>query len=158
MAENTKPKYTIAEIKELMKEAISALNVIRDCSQENGNKDFAEQVVQLMLTHAKDVLVATKFVAMPHQIPVHFFSLKLRYPQECEAGYQLDDKYIQDLLKSEDRSAREYGNRLERDKSSLEPKFLGDGIWDSSENCSDQGLSMFRMYNDFDMNRGDYNG
>lgn len=156
MTEKPKPKYTIDDIKTLLKDVTNTLEVVRDMSQEMGDKGFSEQVVQLMLAHTKDVLIATKFVAMPYRIPVEFFGAKLRYPQDCDAGYQLDEKYIDDLLKSDNRYDREYGQRLQEDNKLLEPKFLGDGIWDSSENCSDQGLSIFRLYDDFDMNRGDY--
>lgn len=127
---------------ELMEEAKAALAVARDVGT-GATKTDAEQISQELLAFATVVLEEAKNVAIPHKIELFYHGATLRYPEDSEAGYQMDpgdQDYA--LYKS-------YSDRAT-------PKFLGDGIWNSSENCNEQGLNIFSSYVDFAMHRGDY--
>lgn len=122
----------------LIKQAQDALAVAKDAGLSM-NKDDASQAAQTLIAHAMEVVMIAKAISTPHKLPLVFLGWTLRYPEDCKAGYQLTDEYFRNYLPNPE---------------SLQPRFLGDDIWYSSENCSDQGLGLFGRYDDF-ARRGD---
>jgi len=106
-------------------------------------KEEAAEAAQALLAHAIQVVLTAKAIAVPHKLPLSFFGTELRYPEDCDAGYQLADDF------------RIKYPQWSHNHTGLEPKFLGHEIWNSSENCSDQGLSIFEDYDDFALTRDD---
>lgn len=102
------------------------------------------------------MLLTAKAIAIPHKLPIAFLNMTLRYPEDCAASEQIDEEEIEKLKNSKDSWEREYGKRMEARLAELKisAKFLPDDIWDSSENCSDQGLGIFSNYDDFAAKRG----
>lgn len=147
-----KPAEALAD---MLKQAQDTLSVVRDLALE-GDKNTAEQVSQMLLVHAREVLLAAKHIAIPHKIGLTFLNFTLRYPEDCDAGYQLTEEYIQEQLKSDEDWARRYGRNLASQQGTYEAKFLPSAIWDSSNNCSDQGLNMFTNFDDFALDRNDF--
>jgi hypothetical protein len=126
-------------LKELMAEAEQALAVFAD-EAIGDHRAKAELAVQMLLSHMEKVTKLVKAVSWPHKLPVHLHGYTLRYPEDCQAGYQLDDDYI---TRQQTAQHDSYAQYLIDAKKTIEPKFLHDAIWDSSSNCSDQGLAIF---------------
>lgn len=134
------------DMKTLLDEAEGIVKVFGDAVMCSGDRTSHEMGAQALMAHAVRVIQAAKAVAWRHKIELHFAGTTLRYPEDCEAGYMLDEGPTQY------KSYEEYKKTM---RDSIEPKFLGDNIWSSSENCSDQGFGMFLRYDDFARNRGD---
>lgn len=139
------------ELEDMIREADAALSVLRDIVLVDATKERAQQAVQLLLVHAKNALLTAKQVAVPHKLPVEFCNMSLRYPQDCDAG--LKEEKIKEYRASEDKGYRDFADEVEQAMERLEPKFLSDEIWSSSDNCSEQGFNLFSL-DDFTVNRG----
>ncbi len=114
---------------DLMQQAWAALEVAGDLALQESSKERVEDMTQRLLSLCHQTLALAKRAAVPHQIELQFLEYTLRYPKDCAAADQLDDPW--------------YTERHTYD--GIEPKFLGDLVWLSSSNCSDQGLALFSL-------------
>lgn len=128
------------QIDKLIGEAAGLISVAGDAVMQANDKTSSEVAAQQLLAHALMIVKLAKNIAVQHKIELHFLGHTLRYPQDCAAGYQFNDPYF-----------------VPGYFDGIEPRFLPDSVWLSSENCSDQGLGMFNSYDDFPSRRGDYN-
>lgn len=136
-----------AHLDGLLTEASAALSVVADMGAA-ANKEDAERIAQLLLAHAAAIVELSKRVAIPHKLALEFHGCTLRYPEDCAQADAL-----QEDLEALGTTYPSYASYLEETRKHIQPKFLPDKIWDSSENCSDQGLGIFR-YDDFVHDRG----
>lgn len=153
------------DLEKLIDEAKQALSVAADCGT-GVSKEDADRVAQMLLAHANEVVALAKRVAIPHKLELMFFGATLRYPEDCAASYEINEppmtrveyeRWYRGGTDAYERYLKSYEESQAR-KRQIEPKFLGDGIWMSSENCSDQGFAIFR-YDDFTFYRGgNYSG
>ena len=142
-----------ARMEEILKESEEILKVFSDLVLEDGTEVRAQQAIQMLLVHAKNALLRAKELAIPHELPIDFLGVSLRYPKDNAAAYSKES--LEEMKKSPDKWERDEAERYEKRLEFVKPLFLGDEIWNSSDNCSDQGFGLF-SYNDFATTRGDY--
>lgn len=140
----------IKQLIEILSQAEGSLSVAKDIALQS-DKEAADRACQALLAHAKAAIIAAKMTAVQHRLQISFLGYTLRYPEDCAAGYQLTED-----LDELERSYPSYAESQKELRETIQPKFMSDNVWLSSENCSDQGLALFSVYDDFAMNRGEF--